>query len=126
MSSKAGAPPPMPHEVEVLSEWKDIQSRLAKLYTGPDPMFATTAICANCKGVAVNAKDCNGCNKLICSVCAEKQGGQCKHCNEPFTTLKALHPVEAALFDRATFKCPHPGCDITDCPWSEFENHIFH
>jgi len=123
MSSKAPVAPGM--EIEVITEWKEIQPKLTKLYTGPDPMFVTKTLCMNCNNVGVEGQDCSGCKGIICKPCAEKSGGTCKKCSESFTTLKPMHPVVGSLFDRATFKCPHPGCGIEDVPYVEYKGHIF-
>lgn len=39
--SKNQPAPPGQMEIEVITKWADIQPKLAKLYTGPDPMFAS-------------------------------------------------------------------------------------
>jgi len=78
---------------------------MQKLYTGPDAMFAR-AKCANCNYIAVNAKDCQGCHKVICGYCVQTDGAKrCGQCQTPFDSLAELHPMVSEMFERATFKC---------------------
>jgi len=48
------------------NDWSRIQGRLKQLYNGPDPMFQSSANCANCGFIAIDAGDCKKCHKLIC------------------------------------------------------------
>jgi len=78
---------------------------MQKLYTGPDAMF-TRATCANCNYIAVDARDCTGCHKVVCTYCiATDASKKCGHCQTAFNTLSELHPMLKEMFDRATFKC---------------------
>lgn len=44
---------------------KELQPKLASLYSGPDQMFLKST-CANCTFLTFDAKDCAGCHKVIC------------------------------------------------------------
>ena len=48
---------------------------MQKLYSGPDAMFSR-ATCANCEYIAVNAKDCQGCHKVVCGFCIRTDGSK--------------------------------------------------
>jgi len=88
------------------SSWAKIQPKLRELYNGPDDLFLKTATCANCGLVAVEASDCNTCHKLICELCLKMKSSSamsCKNCNSSLQTVSAIHPVEQAMFERATF-----------------------
>lgn len=103
-----------------------MQPKLKTLYTGPDPMFANSTLCANCQCTAVEAGDCKKCHKLICGPCqAHPVIVSCKNCQEPVKTVEKLHPVEKAMFDRATFSCPFEGCKQKQIPTAELSAHLF-
>lgn len=108
------------------SNWTKAQPRLKQLYSGPDPMFVHSTICANCNLTAVEASDCSKCHKLICGPCqANTKVTACKNCNEPVKTVSTLHPVEQAMFDRATFNCLYEACKNKAIAYKEFAEHIF-
>jgi hypothetical protein len=121
MTTAATAPP-----TEV-SSWAKIQPRLGSLYTGPDPMFVSTAVCQNCNHIAVEAKDCKGCSKLICKPCLDSKNNdsKCKKCKTSFDSLVPMHPVMAALFDRASFDCAHENCHSKAIENADLNNHLF-
>lgn len=52
----------------IYSTVRQVQPQMQKLYTGPDAMFSR-ATCANCEYIAINAKDCQGCHKVVCGYC---------------------------------------------------------
>jgi hypothetical protein len=116
-----------PAAVQEVSTWAQLQPRLANLYVGPDPMFVTTAVCQNCNHIAVEAKDCSGCSKLICKHCVDTKNnnGMCKKCKKSFDGLVPMHPVMQALFDRAVFDCPHESCHTKGIENKDLVDHCF-
>jgi hypothetical protein len=89
-------------------------------------MFTQSALCVNCGFIAIDAGDCRKCHKLICGLCQENpKQPTCKNCHEQVKTVDKLHPVEQAMFDRATFACAYDACKQKQIPYNEYSNHIF-
>ena len=107
-------------------DWSRVQGRLKQLYNGPDPMFTTAACCANCTFIAIDAGDCRKCHKLICIVCQQNpKQSTCKNCHESVKTVDKLHPVEQAMFDRATFACCWDAFKLKSIAYKDYATHIF-
>jgi len=107
----------------LFSSWTKIQPNLRELYNGPDQLFLQTASCVNCGLVAVDASDCNTCHKLVCQPCLQiRVGGDntCKNCNSSLKTVSTIHPVERAMFERATFSCVYRNCSQRKIPYSDY------
>ena len=108
-----------------ITSLENLQPYLNKMYTGKDQLF-TRASCANCSNLAVNPKDCNGCQNIVCGNCIAtgNEGGKCKNCKASFETVKDIHPVMKELYERATFSCIYENCHRTDIGYSNLIKHV--
>ena len=119
MSTAANPPPPQ-------DDWARIQGRLKSLYNGPDAIFNTAALCVNCGFVAVEAGDCKRCKKVVCGPCQRNpKQPSCKGCHESIKAVDKCHPVEEAMFNRATFACCYDACKLKSIPYNDYGTHVF-
>ena len=110
----------------LFTNWSKIQPKLRDLYNGPDSLFLQSATCNNCGLVAVDASDCSTCHKLLCQPCLQRKSSDnsCKNCNSSLKTVSTLHPVEQAMFERATFACVYRECSQRKIPYHEYQYHV--